>query len=332
MKIYKLPSGNYNIRKTIEGTAYSITFDHKPNKLEIEKEIDKIKANSTSNHELTFGRAVEEYIEIKKNVLSTSTIVNYRSVVKNLSPSFVKMKIDKINSVVVQREINQYSIDRSPKTVRNASGLITAVMGMYAPDLKITIKLPQKIQKENYVPTDEEVALIIKDSEGSDYNLVYRLAVYGLRKSEMLAITADSLDGNLLTIDSALVVGLDKKYHTKTTKTESGTRKIYIDEELADDIRKKGYVYNGFPGNIIRDLHRRQDKYGLPHFRLHDFRVYFASMCHNKLGIPDATLMKMGGWKSQETMIKSYRRPMDETVIAAQQDVISHLALLKKSD
>lgn len=333
MKIYKLPSGNYNIRKMVDGTSYSITFDHKPNKLEIEKEIELLRKNSTSDHDKTFEEATNALLEARKNILSSATVVNYKSVLRNLSASFKQTKIDKMNSLIIQNEINRYSKGRSPKTVKNAMGLITVVMAAFAPDQKISVKLPENKTNENYVPTDEEISLILKDSVGSDYELAYRCAVYGMRKSEMLAITPDSLDGNLLTIDAAYVIGEDKKYHVKsTTKTQAGTRQFFIDEDLADAIRKKGCVYKGFPGNIVRDLHRRQDKFGIPHFRLHDFRVYYASMCHNILKLPDAVIMKNGGWKSQETMIKCYRKAMSETVVAAQNDVIAHLKELKESE
>ena len=145
MKLEQLNSGSWHCRKTINGRTYSLTWDHKPNKLEIETEVNKIKKSSSANHEFDFRQAALQYIEINSNVLSPSTIPNYKSIVRNLPQWFVEMKVDRITQLDIQRAINEYTKGRSPKTVRNASGLITPVMELYAPDLKINTKLPQKM-------------------------------------------------------------------------------------------------------------------------------------------------------------------------------------------
>lgn len=331
MKLEQLNSGSWHCRKTINGRTYSLTWDHKPNKLEIETEVNKIKKSSSANHEFDFRQAALQYIEINSNVLSPSTIPNYKSIVRNLPQWFVEMKVDRITQLDIQRAINEYTKGRSPKTVRNASGLITPVMELYAPDLKINTKLPQKQKHIMNAPLDESIAAILKDSEGTDYELCYWLAVYGLRRSEIIAVTPQSIKGNLLYINTARVISDDRSFVKKTTKSEEGTRVIEIDDELARKIIEKGCVYSGYPGNILRDLHRRQDKLGIPRFRLHDFRVYYATFCHNVLKHSDAVLMQNGGWKTQETMIHSYRGTRDDIVQSAQSDVVKHVAELKQN-
>lgn len=312
MKADKMPSGNYRVRKMVDGQTISMTFDHKPTQKEIAAELASRNASSTANHELTFNTAVLEYCEIKKNVLSTTTITNYLSILKNLSDKFKRMRIDRITAVDVQREINEYSVGRSPKTVKNASGLITVILSMYAPDLKVHTKLPQNIPTEEYIPSDEDIKKVLDYAKGSDYELILQLAVYGLRKSEMLAITAaDISDDNIITINKALVVQTDKSYNLKTTKTEAGVRSIPIDEELARKIKEKGYVYNGFPGNVLRYLHRAQDACGVPRFRLHAFRHYYVSKMHS-LGMPDAYIMKNVGHSSDTTLKRVYRHAMEQ--------------------
>jgi len=315
---------SYRVQKMIDGKSYSLTFDHKPFKYEIEYRIDDIKKNLSANHLFTFKRATEEYIELKRSVLSTATIVNYKSILKNLSDSFTNLKVDSIKSTDVQKEISHYSINHSPKSVKNASGLITAVLKMYAPDTVIRIKLPQKEKVEKIVPTEADIKTVLDVSKGTDYELFFRLAVFGLRKSEILAVSAADIQGNMLKINKAKVVNEYGEYELKQTKTTAGTRTIYIDDDLAKAIKKKGYVYNGFPGNVLRELHRIQDKNGLPRFRLHDFRVYYASWCHAN-NVPDSYIMDSGGWKSQSTLDSIYRRSMPDKMIEMQKQIANNI-------
>ena len=324
MKIEKR-NNSYRVQKMINGKSYSMTFDHKPFKHEIEARLRQIKKEISENHIYTFKRATLEYIDIKRNVLSPSTIVNYKSVLKNLSDAFTGLRIDEITSLEVQKEISDYSLTHSPKSVKNASGLITTVLKMYAPETVIRIKLPQKEIIEKIVPTESDIATVLKASKGTDYELCFRLAVFGLRKSEILAITKDDIKGNILSINKALVVNENKEYAIKKTKTAASTRKIYIDDDLAKAIIEKGYVYNGFPGNILRELHRIQDRNGLPHFRLHDFRVYYASWCHAN-NIPDSYIMDSGGWKSQTTLDNIYRKSMPDKLKEMQQEIANKIS------
>ena len=121
MKANKLPSGSFRVRKMIDGQTYSLTFDHKPTQKEIADELERRKGTKPAYCDMTFMAAAQEYMAIKKNVLSTTTITNYGSILRNLSDAFKTRKIDQISAIDVQREINNYSVGHSPKTVKNAS-------------------------------------------------------------------------------------------------------------------------------------------------------------------------------------------------------------------
>ena len=60
MKIEKLPSGSYRIRKTYKGQVYTVVFDSKPTQKEalqaMAKELDKIQSAKAN---MTFQRAAE---------------------------------------------------------------------------------------------------------------------------------------------------------------------------------------------------------------------------------------------------------------------------------
>ena len=320
MNIERLPSGSYRVRKQIDGRRYTVTFESKPTQREIQKAFEKVYSHSNSNHVLTFRSAAEEYMKIKTNVLSSTTIKNYGSILKNLSPEFTSRKIDTITAVDVQREINNYSVGRSPKSVKNASGLITVVMSLYAPDIQLRTKLPQNIPHEEYIPSKEDIEKVLEYAKGSDYELVLKLACFGFRKGELLAITSDSVKDDCVVIDKSLAVTEDGTYKVKTTKTESGIRTVRIGKELADEIKKRGCVYEGFPGNILRYLHKAQDAVGVPRFKLHSFRHYYVSMCH-AMGIPDVYIIKSIGHRTDTTLKRVYRHELAEETKKVQAEI-----------
>lgn len=313
MKIEKLPSGSYRMRKMYKGKTYTVVTEYKPTQKEaiqlLAEAMKKEKPSAPAR--LDFASAAEEYISVKENVLSPSTIVGYRSVLKNLSDSFRFMLLNDISSIDIQKEINDYSVNRSPKTVRNAHGLISAILGMFRPDMNINTTLPQKRKNDEYIPSDEDVKRVLNHAKGTKYEIPLFLATLGLRRSEICALTVDDLDGNILTIDKALVISPDGDFSEKGTKTADGTRQIYIPNYLAELIREKGVIYDGFPGSILRYLKSTQDKLGIKRFRLHALRHYYASMSHS-LGIPDSYIMQAGGWKSDGTLKSVYRHAMDD--------------------
>lgn len=131
-----------------------------------------------------------------------------------------------------------------------------------------------------------------------------------MRRGEILALSLDDLDGDCLTIDKAKVISLDGGYEIKNLpKTISSVRKIYIPDKLADEIREKGYIYKGSPGQILKALHRAQDRLGIPRSRFHDLRHYFVSYAHS-LGWADADIIAITGHKTDEIAKRVYRHSM----------------------
>lgn len=312
MKIEKLPSGSYRIRKMYKGKTYAITFDYKPTQKEaiqaMAAELDKV---SQKGETLTFKSAYERYIESKRNVLSPSTIMGYDIIIKRISQKFLDMQICDITALDVQEEINLVASSRSPKTVRNTHGLISAVLGIFSPNLKLTTTLPQKIKKEPYIPSDEDVKRILQAAEGTEYEVPILLACYGLRRSEICALTMDDINGDAISINKAIVLNERNEYVVKSTKTTASTREIIVPTEITEKIRERGYIYKGHPSGITRYLSKEQEELGIPHFSIHKLRHYFASRL-SAMNIPDVDIMKMGGWETDQVMKSIYRHSMQD--------------------
>ena len=313
MKIEKLPSGSYRIRKMYKGQTYTVVTDYKPTQKEALQLLSaKLDMDvNVSGKRMSFLDAGNQYIEVKANVLSPSSINGYKGIMRTLSSNFTSMNIHDITTIDIQKEINDYSATRSPKTVRNAHGFISAVLKMFRPTFNIVTTLPQKRKSDEYIPSDKDVKRILQYAKGSDYEIALLLATFGLRRSEICALTIDDLDGNILTINKALVVNEKKEYIIKTTKTAAGTRQIYIPDYIVNLIHERGKIYDMFPGSILRYLSRVQKELGIEHFRLHALRHYYASMSHS-LGIPDSYIMQAGGWKSDNTLKRVYRHAMND--------------------
>ena len=145
MKIEKLPSGSYRIRKMYQGKNYSLVFDHKPTQKEalqaIAAELDKVK---TKYDRLTFRGAAGEYVEMKRNVLSPKTIKEYAEMPKRFPDWFNNLPLSEISQVDINKVINELSKTKSPKTVRNYHGLISAILGTFRPDMKFILNFRKR--------------------------------------------------------------------------------------------------------------------------------------------------------------------------------------------
>ena len=318
MKIEKLKSGSYRIRKMYRGVTYTVVTDYKPTQKEaiqlLAAEMDKA---MVKKERMTFETAAREYMAVKENVISPSTIRGYSSILRNLPRSFTEKIISDITSIDVQKEINLYSKNHTAKTVKNVNGFISAVLGMFCPNTILNTTLPQKIKSDPYIPSDEDVKKVVEASKGTVYEIPILLAAYGLRRSEICALTMDDVGSDTITISKAKVMGKDSKWVIKSTKTTESSRTIYVPEELTNKIRQAGKIYCGSPGSISRYLAETQDRLGIPRFSLHKLRHYYASMSHS-LGIPDQYIMQSGGWKTDNVLKNVYQHAMDDKKIEMQ--------------
>lgn len=311
MKLEELPSGSYRIRKMCEGKSISVVFNHEPTESEILSAIaDKmahIEASSTSD--LTFKQAAEKYIDMKINVLSPNTVREYKSTIGRLAEWFTGMKISDINQISINKQVNELAANKSPKTVRNYHGFISAVLGTFKPEMNISTTLPQKHKYEPYTPSQDDVKRILEEVKGTEFYVPFVLACHGMRRGEICALTPEDIEGDVVHINKAMAFNSDKEWVLKKPKTTSSERTIIIPMEIADQIKKQGYVYIGHPGNLTKHLRLVQKKLKIPEFSLHKLRHYFASVLSEN-GVPEADILALGGWETDYVMKNVYRHSM----------------------
>jgi len=307
MSLEKLPSGSYRFRKQIKKQRISIVFDHKPTEREITLRLAEMIQDDRGKSG-TLRRCIEDYIDNRESILSPSSIRTYRNFIPVISSKLLDKDIYEITQSDIQREINSYASNHAPKTTRSLHGFISSVFAEYRPQFVLRTTLPRNDIKTRFRPNTEHIQAILKETEGTPMHVCVQLGILSLRRGEICALTLSDLKGNELTINKTMVY--NKKWMIKDTpKTEESNRVIYLPDSLVMEIREQGYIFDKSPKKLNDYLHKIQDKLNIPRFRFHDLRSYFASYA-STLNIPEADIMKMGGWKSDFVFKRLYRESL----------------------
>lgn len=333
MTITKLPSGSYRVEHMEKGKRYRFTIDHKPSQKEATILLaDKLKAPVTNTaHSTTYAAAYQNYVDAKSNVLSPATIRGYASIYKNTPEWFLKKSVFDIDNMTVQKLVNDYSKEHSPKSTRNLHALVVAVMKMARPEFVSTATLPQKERKQDYIPSDEDIQNILKAAKGTKFEIALKLATFGLRRGEVCALDlADLDDNNMLHITKDKVMNKEGGWEIKNCpKTDESNRVVFLDDVTADQIRQQGIIFDGNPDSIYHKLIKIQDALGIPRFSLHKMRHYFASTTH-EMGLSDADIMAMGGWRTDNIMKSVYRHSQEKNASEGRVKFAAYMKALSK--
>lgn len=306
MTIEQLPSKSYRISEMRNGVRVRITVNHKPTQKEAKELIEE--KLGIINNKTPFKRAADIYIESKSNILSPSSIRGYRSIVGHLPENFLNAPICSINHSTLQILVNQISSEYKPKTVRNTNAFIMSVLKFFDIEIK-SPTLPAKETKIDYIPTEDDIKLILSEVKGTKYEVPFVLGTLGLRRSEICALTKEDLTGNVLSINKALVLNEHNEWTLKnTTKTDKSTRTVVVPEYIAELIRKDG-ACPVTPHSLYWKLQRVQMKLGIPRFPFHKLRHFFASYLHEN-GFTDKQIQEMGGWATGNIMKSVYTHAM----------------------
>lgn len=312
MKIEELPSGSYRIRKTYKKKTYTLILDHKPTDKEALILMAEYMQNvSDKGKTAALMVCVDNYIKNRSNVLSPSTIKGYRQVSGMFPDWIMKMNVYDIDQDDIQRAVNDYASDHSPKSVKNFQSLLKSSIQLYRPNFHIKTTLPAKKESDSVLPSEDDIRNIVELAKGSRYYIPILLGCCGLRRSEICALSINDLEGDAIIINKTMVLNERNKYVIRqNTKTSASTRTVFVGKMIADAIREQGYIYEGYPNNIVRGLHRFQDQLGIERFRFHDLRHFYCSFCHSK-GMSEADILANGGWVgNSDVMRKVYRHAM----------------------
>lgn len=284
------------------------------------------KTRISSTHSYTVKEAVDQYIITKGPILSPSTLRLYTSYQKHHFGDLESIKLRDITNEQVQFWIGNLSRGRSPKTIRNIYGLLSAVIDMYAPHIRLKVKLPEKKRPELYVPSDNDVKALLDHVAGTELEIAILLAAFGpLRRGEICALTDQDIHGNIVTVNKSIVQNSDNEWIVKTPKTYSSNRDIEFPKFVIDKMTGiEGRIIKATPTQITHRFRRALKFSHLPNtFRFHDLRHYAASIMH-AIGIPDQYIMQRGGWATDNVMKTVYRGTIDDQQKKMTQKILEH--------
>lgn len=327
-KARKLPSGSWRIQvftgqdpsgKTIRKSFTAAT------KKEAERMAAEYIAGRRSAETRTLAEAFARYMDIKENTISPATLTEYRRAARRYFRELMPLRLSQITQEAVQSAVNSLSATHSPKTVRNAHGLLSAVLRMFAPEIHLNTRMPQPKKPDVYIPTEEEIETLIRHVRGKEIEKAILLAAFGsLRRSECCALTIDDIEGNVVHIRRAMVQSPEGLWILKQPKSKAGYRDITLPQFVVERLSpaKNGRIVNICPTSVTHAFEYALQKTGLPHFRFHDLRHYQASILH-AMGVPDKYIMERGGWKTDSTLRNIYqhtmsgkRRQVEDAIIA----------------
>lgn len=311
----KLPSGRWRVQLYI-GTDDSGKRRYKSFTADTKKEAEYLAAEynlkrKEKPHGLTVGEAIDGYISSKEHVLSPTTIHGYREIRRNKLQSLMDISLDKLTNLAVQQEVNREALRLSPKTLRNAHGLLSAALAMYMPDFVLRTTLPAKRPKVKDLPTPQEVVDAVR---GSDVELPVMLALWlGLRMSEVRGIRYGDIQDGVITVQHTRVE-MDGQIEKDSTKTATSTRRLRIPPYISD------MIGDGDPGEYVVKMAACTiyqhfvkliaDSTGKK-MTFHDLRHLNASVML-ALGVPDKYAMERGGWSTTSTLKAVYQHTFSD--------------------
>jgi len=321
MKAVKLPSGSYRCQAYAHGERRSFTAPTK-------KEAELLAAQwqnskkKTPADSLTVGECITRYIDIKEHILSPTTIDGYRRAYNNSLIALSDVPVCDITAETVQRHINTLALSKSPKTIKNAYGLLVSALGVFAPELRLKCTLPKVQKKFKQLP---EVETVLSAVIGSEIELPCLLALWcGMRLSEIRGAKKSDITGGVLTVCDTVVTVDGRHIEKNSTKTIESTRRLALPEHIQELIsalppeQDKLTLLTGQA--IYKRFSRLLERHGLPHITFHDLRHMNASVML-ALGVPDKYAMERGGWSTPSVMKAVYQH----TFTAERQEIDSRI-------
>lgn len=310
----KLPSGKWRCQVVVEGKRRSVTASTKK---EAERKAAALKTGyleaQSAPKSLTLTQAIDRYIDSRSNVLSPSTIREYRKIPIDRFPGLMGRNLSSLTKQEIQRAVDEEATKVSPKTVKNAFSLVHAALKFYGLATADGVTLPQIQEKETGYLQRNEIFKLIDAVKGDSCELPILLGLlHGLRRSEILGLCWDCVDlkNGALTIRRSYVLDDNKHWVLQDrTKTRTSHRTIMADQRILDLLQAmpkgEGRIVTIHPSTLDRHLRRACDAIGAGRTSPHGLRHTWAAVM-SSLGVDDRVIVREGGWSKGHTLKRRY--------------------------
>ena len=275
------------------------------------------KRKRIANKDLTVGEAVRRYIEVNDGTLSESTIATYLRIIPQLG-QIEHVLISRLSQDELQAFVSHLAKTRSPKTVKNIMGLVSASVKMFRPDAELRYNLPMYVRKKARVPNDAEIAALMQ-AASRKMKLCIALGCCSLRRGEICSVKLKDIkkidkSHYALHVHGDCVQDKDGNWvHRDKPKTPESERVVQIPKEIFDLIETKDpeeYIVDIVPGTITGNFTELRKRTGID-MTFHTTRHYYASLMAY-LGVPDFATAEMGGWKHVDKTMKEIYQGVSE--------------------
>lgn len=325
----KLPSGAWRTqaKKSINGKVIRKSFTVHPDQTKGDSRKAKTQSellarewqmavNESKVYGVTVRKAIDEFLENRSEVLSPSTLTNYKRLIPYFEP-IMDICIDDLRTDNLQPLVNEWSMSVRAKTIRNRISFLLAALEYKECDRKFRIAYPQNDSKEIQSPDLEDVQVIIQNAP-EDLKPILCLAAFGgLRRGEIAALKGKDILRDLQSIYvHADMVLKDKEYVYKpfTKNTLAGAVKLpkFVIDLIPEVDDPEAYVFNMNPNMISHryDILKRKLR---SEYNFHSFR-HFAASFRGDLGIPRKYIEEVGRWKKgSKTIDRVYDNTLKST-------------------
>lgn len=307
MKLRQLPSGSWTTQVQVNGVRKSITHKSKTEVKKLAKAYSLLRSDAPS---APLGVLIDDYIASKRNVLSPGTVERYERIRKHYFGRLMPVPANEITADRAQKEINLMSVKYAPKTVACAWGLVSSVLK--ANSITLSVRLPARKPIEYHLPIEDQVYTMIEHASENLKTAILLAAFCSLRRSEVVALEADDIEGDMIHVKREAIYGPDNiLIYREYTKTYTSDRYVFMPDIVRDQLKgKTGRVCPVVPSTITADFIKLRNKLGLT-CRFHDLRHFYASYLHSLL-IGDQYIQKWGGWKTDYMLKSVYRNTLDD--------------------
>ena len=266
---------------------------------------------------LTVLQAVSRYIDLKAERLSPSTVAAYKDILRVHidGSSIADIPAHKLKDSDVQLWISDLSKKKlSTKTIKNCYSLVSAAEKMFCKKT-FSVSVGQQKKPDLYCPSNEDIEKLlswIKEHKRYSLERAVLLAAFGpLRRGEICALTADDIDGNMVSVTKSVVRNEFGEWEIKPPKTTGSYRTIEMPSFVIEKLKGiDGKLIDYTPHSLGEAFREAVRESGVRHFRFHDLRHYAASIM-NYNGISDKTIMQRGGWATTHVMKRVYQNEID---------------------
>lgn len=320
----KLKSGSWFIQMRLGGKSYSVTArtakecTREATLIKAEYQLGK-KVDVEEKEEtpvLTLDKAIQEYCDLKSNVLSPATIRGYQNIRKNQFKDIMQKNIYDLADLgkeAWQEIINKEAGKYSPKTMKNSVGLLKTVIEQKTQKVFPNVTLALAPPADTNFLTPEEIPKFVAAVSQTDVAIPALLALSSMRLSEIQALDWSGIGKNpdFIRTNGSIVPNEDNVMtHKKQNKNVSSSRDIPIlipelKELLKQQRKPSGPVMTCSRSHFLRQIHRVCERNDLTDVTIHGLRHSFASLAYH-LKVPEKITQEIGGWSDSGTMKKIY--------------------------